>query len=226
MARSTEYNNRYTMRTKPTWIVLFLFEVLGVISVWIFTTGRWQVNPHGTTAHLKIGMLMGVAIFVAIMVIFLTPVWILTTGLRLKQAINSAFTNDYKRAYNFLTSPNRLLVPFLPLPKYAEIIRILRHLCEDRKKKPEGMSSEFSEYIVKDEWGNYVLNWEGKEKMMKIVNSGWFFNAEKAEKLASPKTFKILMRLVVIVAIIRGIALIIHMLTHHFEQKIQSTLTF
>jgi len=44
------------------------------------------------------------------------------------------------------------------------------------------MSSEFSEYIVKDEWGNYVLNWEGKEKMMKIVNSGWFFNAREGRE--------------------------------------------
>ena len=199
------------MRTKITLVVLFLIEACGTIAVWIFATGRWQINPHGTIAHLAVGMLLSAAIFAAIMVILLTPAFLLGSCLIIKRAIESAFRNDYKQVQSYLT---RKWVIFLPLPKYAEIVRILRHLCKDRKTKPEGLSPEFSECIVLDDWGNYVLSWEGKEKMIRIMNSGWI-SAEKAEKFTSPKTFNILMGIVAIVAVIRGIALIIHLFVHH-----------
>lgn len=200
------------MRTRLTWIILFLIEATGAFAVWIFATGKWRVEPSGSAAHLTGGLLLGAAIFAAILVIPLTFAFLLGTCLIIKRAIESAFKNDYKRVNSYLSGK---WVVLLPLPKHAEIIHILRHLCKDRKTKPEGLSPEFSKYIILDDWGNYVLSWEGKEHMLKIVNTGWLFNAEKAEGFTSPKTFKLLMRIVVVVAIIRGIALIIHIFTKH-----------
>ncbi len=201
------------MRTRLTWISLFLIEAAGVMAAWIFATGRWQVNPTGSIPHLIAGLLLAVAIFVAFLVLFVTPAFILGSCLIVKRAIESAQRNDYKQVHSYLFG--RKWFVFLPLPKHAEIVCILRQLCEDRKTKPKGMSPAFSQYVVPDDFGNYVLSWEGKEEMLKLVNSGWLFNAEKAENFTSPTTFNWLMRIVVIVAIIRGIALIIHILTRH-----------
>jgi len=187
------------MRTVITWVVLGLIVTFGVY--------EWCQPPTFRVSLVDIAGRMGL-----VLVVFVTPGWILASCLIVKRAIESAQKNDYKSVRSYLFSRSWLI---FPLRRYAEIIRILRHLCEDRKTKPEGMSPEFSRYIIPDDFGNYVLSWEGKEKMLQIVNGGWFLNAEKAEKLTSPKTFKILMRLVVIVAIIRGIALIIHLLTRH-----------
>ena len=173
------------MRITLTWVALFIIEAFGIAAVWIFVTGRWQVNPHGTPAHLAAGLLLAIAIFVAIMVIFLTPVWMLRSCLIVKKAIESAQIDDYKSASSYLS--RKLLL----LPRYAEIIFILRQLCEDRKRKPKGVTSEFSKYIVMDEWGDHALSLEGKEKMIKKINSGWL-GAEKAEKFGSPKTIRIL----------------------------------
>ena len=128
-----------------------------------------------------------------------------------ERAIENAHKNNYDIVRSFVFTRGWLI---FPLPKYAEIVQILRHLCNDRKTKPPGMSPKFAQCIILDDWGNYVLSWEGKEKMLNIVNKGWLA-ADKAEGLAAPKTTKILMWLVVVVAIIRGVALLIHLLTPH-----------
>ena len=59
-----------------------------------------------------------------------------------------------------------------------------------------------------------TANEEGKDKMIRIVDTGWLA-AKKAEEFGSPKTIKILVLLVVIVALIRGIALVIHLFLNH-----------
>jgi hypothetical protein len=181
------------------------------MSVWIFATGRWHIDSNGSMAHLICGILLGIATVVAVFVLFFTPAWISMSSLIVKRAIENAHKNNYDIVRSFVFTRGWLI---FPLPKYTEIVQLLRNLCKDRKTKPPDMSSEFSQYVVLDDWGNYVLTWEGKEKLTEIVNSGWF-NAEKAENFTSPKTFKILMRIVVIVAVIRGIFLVIHLFSHH-----------
>jgi uncharacterized membrane protein len=205
------------MNTKTTWSVLLLIEVLGITAACVLVSGGAHVgtDPSASIASKIGGLLLFfalfAAIFAAIMVIFVTPAFILASCLIVKRAVESAFKNDYTQVRSYLF---RRWILFLPLPRYAEIVRILRHLCTDRKTKPEEISSEFSKYIVLDDWGNYVLTWEGKERMLQIVNSGWI-NADKAEKFTSAKTIKWAMRVVVFVAIVRGIALIIHLIVDH-----------
>jgi hypothetical protein len=199
---------RPMMKTILTWVAIFLIEALGVIAAWLFVSGWWRIDPSGSIAHMLCGLLLAVAVFIAFFVLFLTPIWILRTNLIVKRAIESAQRDDFKLVHSYLSRS------LFPLPKNAEIVRILRHLSKDRKTKPEGISSKLSQYIVMNDMGNYVLNLEGKEKMIKIVNRG-LFNADKAEKFGSPKTIKLLMGIAVVVAIIRGAALIIHMLTRH-----------
>jgi hypothetical protein len=73
------------------------------------------------------------------------------------------------------------------------------------------MSPEYSQYIVKDDFGSYVLNWEGKDKMLKKVNTGWF----TGEFFESPKYGKLVMRIVVVVALIRLVISIVNIFVHH-----------
>jgi hypothetical protein len=125
--------------------------------------------------------------------------------------IESAYNKNYERVRTSFQNAGWII---FPLPKYAEIIRVLRCLSKDRKTKPENISPNFSECLVLDNSGRYVLTIEGKLKMLNIVNKGWF-SAKKADDLRAPKTLKYLMWLVVAVALIRGIILILQMLTRH-----------
>ena len=199
------------IRTIITWSILALIEVFGVLAIWLLATGWWRPYPHAPIAHVLFGVLLGIAPVAAFFVAFLAPVWISTSRLMVKRAIDNAYRKNYEIVRSFLFTRGWLIFPLL---KYAEIIRILRHLCEDGKTKPPGMSSEFSKYIIVDYSGNYVLNEEGKDKMIRTVDTGWLA-ANKAEEFGSPKTIKILVLFVVIVALIRGIALVIHLFLNH-----------
>lgn len=199
------------IRTIITWSILALVELFGVLAIWLFATGWWRPYPHAPIAHVLCGVSLGIAPVAAFFVLFFTPVWISGSCLRVKRAIEDAHKGNYERA-RFYFCEHRWII--FPLPKYAEIIQILRHLCKNRKPKPSDMSSDFSKFIILDHSGNYVLSDEGKNKMIRIVDTGWLA-ARKAEELGSPKTIKILILLVVIVAIIRGIALIVHLFFKH-----------
>jgi hypothetical protein len=188
---------------KPTlfWAAFALIEVLGVSAVWLLLKTGWlHPTSKPPMAQAICALLLCITGFTAFLSAFIMPALIVGCRVRVKLAIESAQKNDYERVRRCLS---RYL---LPLYKYAEIVRILRHLCDDRKTKPQDMSSEFSQYIVLDDWGNYTLSWEGKEKMIGIVDGG-FLKAEAP----SAKTIKLLMRLAVIIAIIRGVLLIIQM---------------
>ena len=193
------------MRSAIRWIIIGTISFI-VISLWAFIE-----SPHAAVVRAIHRLLISGAGLAAVMAFALTPAWISMSCMLVKRAIKSAQNNNYNEARSYLFSRGWAIVP---RPKYAEIVRILRHLCKDRKTKPPGMSPDFSKYIVLDDLGNYGLSLEGAEKMSKIVDRGWL-TAKKAEDLASPKTFTILMWLVVAVAIIRVIILIISILSRH-----------
>jgi len=195
------------IRVILTWIILLLIEVFGIYAGYLLAIRWWHPYPHAPIAHVLCGMLLGIAPVAAFFLIFIGPVWISASCLRIKWAIEDAQRNNYEKARFYFV---KYWWVIFPMPKYVEIIQILRHLSQSRKIKPSGMSPEFSQYIVQDNSGNYGLSKEGKEKMISIVNTGWFA-AKKAQDMGSPKTLKILMRLVVIVAVIRGIALVVHL---------------
>jgi hypothetical protein len=198
------------IRVILTWAILFSIEVFGIYAGYLLAIGWWRPYPHAPIAHVLCGLLLYISPAAAFFVIFLAPVWISGSCLRVKRTIEDAQRNNYEKA-RFYFCNHRWII--FPMPKYIEIIRILRHLSQDRKTKPSGMAPELSQYIIQDDSGNYGLSREGKEKMISIVDTGWLA-AKKAEDMGSPKTIKILMGLVAVVAIIRGIALIIHMVIH------------
>lgn len=152
-------------------------------------------------------VLLAVAQIAAIIVVLGTPMWISGSCWVVKMAIDNVQKNNYKMARFYLFSRGWLI---FPLPKYAEIIRVLRQLCEDRKSKPENILPEFSQYIVKDDWGNYGLTWDGREMMIKKVNTGRI----TGEFYESPKKFQLLLRIVVVIALIRLIIALAHFFVH------------
>jgi hypothetical protein len=192
---------------KVIWTILILIKVMGILSCWLVISW-WQEIPNPPPAHRIVGLLLFMSIASAFFALFFLPVFISQSCMVVKKAIERAFHNDFTEVRMFLSRY------WLPVPKCKEIVRILRQLCVDRKRMPKDVSPEFADCIVLDEWGNYVLSWDGKEKMISKVNSGWF-TAKKAEDLSSPKTLNVLMYLVVIVAVIRGIALIFQLFSRH-----------
>jgi hypothetical protein len=194
-----------TMNGMIRWVII---GAVSAIAVCLFA---FVGSPHTVTVRAMYSILIYGTGVVAIMAIFLTPAWISISCMLVKKAIESAQNNNYKEVHFYLFSRGWAI---FPRSKYSEIIRILRHLCKDRRTKPEGISSKFSEYIVVDDSGNYGLSLEGKNKMIKIVDTGWL-TAKKAEDFTSTKTLKCLMWLVLAVAIIRGIAVVIHMFIRH-----------
>jgi len=176
------------MKTIITWGVLFLIVALGVFSFWLPI-----LNPAQP---------------VAIFVLLLAPIWMSGSCWIVKMAIDAAHKNNYKLVHFYLFSRGWFI---FPLPKYSDIIRALRQLSQDRTTRPEGISSEISKYIVKDDFSEYVLSWEGKEKMMEMVSSGWISGGF----FESPKPMKAFMQIVVVIAIVRGALGILNMVTHH-----------
>lgn len=176
------------MKAIITWGVLFLIVTLGVSSFWLPTLSAAQPAT--------------------IFVFLLAPIWMSWSCWIVKMAIDAAQQNNYKLVRFYLFSRGWLI---FPLSKYSEIIRLLRQLSQDRTKRPKGLSAKFSEYIVKDDFKEYVLNWEGKEKMINIVNTGWV----TGKFYESPKPMKILMYIVIIIAIIRGVLAIAGLFFHH-----------
>ena len=59
-----------------------------------------------------------------------------------------------------------------------------------------------------------MVNSDGIAKMIKAVNTGWL-SADKMNQILSPKTYVILMGIIVIVAVIRGIIFVAHLFNRH-----------
>jgi hypothetical protein len=180
-------------------LFLFVFLILLVGGI----GAQWLPGGNAVIGIKALG------IMVAFISIVIGPLWLSGGSYILKLAIESIGKNDIKRARFYLISRSWMI---FPLPKYAEIVQMLRCFCLDQNADPAISFPEFSKFFVKDDFNLYMLTEEGKNNLIAKVNTGWF----TGKVFKSPNYLKLIMRLVVVVAAIRIlIALIDFLMRHH-----------
>jgi len=184
--------------------VQFGFAMLVVTALLAAGIGaQWLPGGNAVIGIKALGYLV---VFLTIIVV---PMWMSGGCHVLKMAIDSIQKNEFDRARFYLISRSWMI---FPLPKYAEIIQLLRRFCEDQSHNPTTYFPQFTAFFVKDGFNQYVLTEEGRDKMVARVNSGWI----TGEFFESPKYLKLLLRLTVAMALIRIlIAIIDFFIRHH-----------
>jgi hypothetical protein len=91
-----------------------------------------------------------------------------------------------------------------------EIVRLVRQLSADYEKEPRIRSKELKQYIVYN-GSRYSITPDGWEKMIDKINSGWI----NGRFFENPNYLQLLLRAVAIIAVIRGIVLILNIIFNH-----------
>jgi hypothetical protein len=143
----------------------------------------------------------------SVIVVIATPVWLSGSAWFVKRAIDGAKREDWVSVRFFLISRGWFIYPS---PRYMEIVRLVRQLSADYEKEPRIRSKELKQYIVYN-GSRYSITPDGWEKMIDKINSGWI----NGRFFENPNYLQLLLRAVAIIAVIRGIVLILNIIFNH-----------
>ena len=181
----------FSMKTIVYWTIIAALFVGGIASQWL---------PFDSTINAA-------GVWALIFVICIVPGWLLGSSRMVKVAIECAHKSNIPGLRSLLITRGWMI---FPSPKYNDIVSLLRELAKDPHKKPAFESLEFSKYIIDDGMG-YILTWEGREKMLERMGRGFL----TWRLIENPAVITWLLRIIVILAVLRGLAVLIGFLLHH-----------
>ena len=190
------------------WVIILLAEYTGLRSFCVLIE---KLSNHASGDSIFYQLYLIFSPVFALAVLICTPVWISHSTLTIRMAVEKARENDIESVRRILFSRTWKL---FPRPKYCEIILILKALCDRKKGGSSNGNFEFSEHIRVKSDGALVVSREGFEQMEQKLNHGWL-NAKMAEELKSPKSIKMLLKIIIIVGIIKAILMALNLLIKH-----------